>query len=199
MPSPLASNETRIVVDEMSFYLRPTLRAAMRLERRYGGFDALLRGVAGGSVTIITDVIRESADRTSGLPDVLSTMHEEGLEAILARLILPLTNHVLALAGLDASDLKTKRDRREAATQVTFEEHHVRLYKLGTGWLGWSPETTWNATPGEITEAYAGHIEMLKAIHGVTEKAAKPESQGSIADKFRAIFAARGVKVVKEA
>ena len=46
MPSPLASNETRIVVDnEVTIYLRPTLRAAMRLERRYGGFDALLRGI----------------------------------------------------------------------------------------------------------------------------------------------------------
>ncbi len=61
--------------------------------------------------------------------------------------------------------------------------------------MSWSPETAWNATPAEITEAYAGHIEMLKAIHGSAETA-NPKTPGNLGDKFRALFGARGTTKV---
>jgi Phage tail assembly chaperone protein, TAC len=53
---------------------------------------------------------------------------------------------------------------------MPFAEYHTQLYRIGTGWLGWSPETTWNATPREITEAYGAHVEQLKAIYGAGDQ-----------------------------
>jgi hypothetical protein len=53
----LAADETMIRLDHETVHLRPTLKAALRLERRHGGFDKLARAVADGSLTVIADVI----------------------------------------------------------------------------------------------------------------------------------------------
>jgi hypothetical protein len=49
---------------------------------------------------------------------------------------------------------------------VTWPQVFAALYDRGTGWLGWTPEQAWSATPTEIDRAYRAHLEKLKAIHG---------------------------------
>ncbi len=78
------------------------------------------------------------------------------------------TKHILALAGVDEG--RAENAEAQSGEQIPFAEYHKRLYAIGTGWLGWPPETTWNATPREITEAYGAHIEQLKAIYGTGDQ-----------------------------
>src|SRR3954471_3392571 len=98
----LAKDEISIRIEgEAPLHLRPTLRAAYRLERRYGGFDKLVVAVADGNLTVIADVIRESAPHAVALPAFLDCLESmplrHGLEAILE----PMIRHVFSLAGLD--------------------------------------------------------------------------------------------------
>ncbi|MBN8965876.1 MAG: hypothetical protein J0H89_10980 [Rhizobiales bacterium] len=67
------------------------------------------------------------------------------------------------IAGVDPDNITPAADTGE---RMTFQDYHAKLYRIATGWLGWTPETAWNATPTEIIEAYKGHLERLRAIHG---------------------------------
>ena len=58
--------------------------------------------------------------------------------------------------------------------RITFADYHAKLYRIATGWLGWSPQHAWDATPNEILEAYQGHLEMLRAVHGGGEPDTEP-------------------------
>lgn len=139
------------------FDLRPSLRAATRLEAKYG-FAALLSAVGDGNLSVIADIIDASNDR-----DFLKSIEGVPLADFMPELLPALNKHILALAGVDPDNPAPERNDGEA---MPFKEYHARLYKIGTGWLGWSPETTWNATAKEITDAYSGHLEMLRAIYG---------------------------------
>jgi len=70
---------------------------------------------------------------------------------------------LLALSGNDAADVVGEHGVKE---QISYLDYHERLYRLGTGWLGWPPEVVWSATPAEILEAQKGRVEMLKAVFG---------------------------------
>jgi len=43
------------------------------------------------------------------------------------------------------------------------------MFKIGTGWLGWTPEVTLNAALWEIELAYDGKLDLLKAVYGSGE------------------------------
>ncbi|MDR6898088.1 hypothetical protein J2Y51_005131 [Bosea sp. BE109] len=58
---------------------------------------------------------------------------------------------------------------------VPLRELYRDMYRRATGWLHWSPDQAWNATPSEITDALSGHFDMLKAIHGAADD--KPEDR----------------------
>ena len=141
-----------------SFGLRATLRAATHLEAKYG-FAGLLGAVADGNLGIIGDVI----DASSDCPDFLKSIEGVPLARFMPELLPALNRHIQALAGIDPDNHEPERGSGES---MPFKEYYARLYRIGTGWLGWSPETTWNATAKEITEAYSGNLEMLKAIYG---------------------------------
>ena len=74
----------------------------------------------------------------------------------------PLVSHVVRLAGHDG----TEETGEGGNNRITFAEHHARLYRIATGWLGWEPATAWSSTASEIIEAYAGRVELLTAIFG---------------------------------
>lgn len=156
----LATDEIALELSPLGpVWVRPSLRAAYRLERRYGGFDKLLSAVSQGNVTAIFNVIGEATGRSN---DWLSAIKGKALAPIIESLKAPLIRYVLALAGIDP-----ERPRKNSGgTGTTYAEHHEKLFRLATGWLGWSPDDAWNATPGEIMNAYAGRAEMLKAIFG---------------------------------
>lgn len=170
----LAHDDIAVTIAGETVYLRPSLRAAMRLERRYG-FAQLYRDIQDGKLSTYAAVIGEFTAH----PYLETNVWDAGLDALRPKLIA----FLLALAGTDddASDAP-----KSDGPMIPHREYFTRLYRLGTGWLGWSPEVTWNATPAEITEAYKGRVAMLRAMLGSPEQEAK--SAFSLDDKFKAVF-----------
>ncbi len=140
-------------------FLRPSLRAAATLESRYG-FDRLFAECVDGNLTVIADVIRTSS--TTDTSDFLKSIAAMPLIEVMPSLLEALPAHILALAGVDPND----NSESQGGEKIPYSEYHAKLYRIGTGWLGWSPDMTWNATAAEILEAYSGQIEKLRAIHG---------------------------------
>jgi hypothetical protein len=146
------------------FQLRPSLRAATLLERRHG-FKKLFEACADCNLTVISDVIETS----SNCGDFLATLADRPLIEVLPAVTETLPAHILALAAIDPD-----RETPSGGEAMPFADYYARLFRIGTGWLGWSPAETWNATPAEITEAYSGHLEMLRAIHGSSDDQQPP-------------------------
>jgi hypothetical protein len=170
----LANEQMRLTVGDETIVLRPSLRAAMRLYERHGGFSKLAEAIAKENVTAMADVVRECA---YGAPDLLRFLEEAGEGAPvlsdLQALVAPLVRFVAALAGADDEADHGKTIDKRAGKPMSFADYHLALYRIGTGRLGWTPEITWNATPREIIEAYKGRSEMLaelfRAVFGAPE------------------------------
>lgn len=159
----LASDPITIAVDGVSATLRPSLRAAYHLQRRHG-FPALITAVIEGDLSRIADMISFGSTDESALPAFLREIEQRG--AMRIDLIRPaLFTFIGALIGRDEND-----DAPTSGKTITFEEHFTSLFEIGTGWLGWTPEATWNATPGEIIAAQRGLIAKLKAVHGSADE-----------------------------
>lgn len=83
-----------------AFELRPSLRASMHLVRRHG-LTGLLVAVQAFNVTIVMDMLREAAIKPSLL---LAEIAAFGLGSVRNRIIGPLAEFVLAVAGIDPDD-----------------------------------------------------------------------------------------------
>lgn len=184
----LADSEITITFDGERIVLRPSLRAAMRLERRFDGFDNLIRGIVEQNTGVMSALIEECAEYPrNSLTDFLDYDARQPLACKLASLVEPLMALVMALAGVDYEDIDVVTDSDD---RVAYADHFERLFKLATGWLGWSPDQAWNATPGEIKAAYEGRLDLLKSIFGAGEKE-KPKANDEAA--FVAFMRARAV------
>ncbi|MFE3837548.1 hypothetical protein [Pseudogemmobacter sonorensis] len=166
-----------------SHAIRPSLRCAMLLENRPGGFPRLLTEIQDGSMTAICDVLR-SADLDA--PFLEAKVMHSGVDSFRA----PLLEFVLHAAGLD---LETQTDEATQGTTTTFAEHLADLYRKATGWLGWTPATALDATPAEIIEAVKGRAELLRLIFGTSDEDddTTPEPV-DLQRKFRAVFGSIG-------
>lgn len=169
--------------------LRPSLRHAIRLERRDGGFRQLFQDLRDGSLTAAVDIIEPHYRGDMIEHRVMDAMHE----------IRPaLIAYALACAGIDPDKTdngKTPSKRaKPGAKERSYTAHFEALFKFGTGWLGWTPEATLDATPAEITLAFEGHLEKLKAIHGGNMSSEKETDDRPLDEKFRSIFRARGTQ-----
>jgi hypothetical protein len=85
---------------------------------------------------------------------------------------------------------------------MPWPEVYRELYRTATGWLHWTPTEAWAATPTEINEAFAGHIAMLKAIHGsADDKPAKQtdpdQAARNVADGLDPEFDRAGLRALK--
>jgi hypothetical protein len=169
----LAADPITIEIAGEAFELRPTLRAATRLARRYGDFATLYRRIIADHVSVVSDVIREGSGAPHAAADFLTACELPGLGALLATLKLPLMRYVLALAGHDDNG---NEPPATTGKPITLAEYHVELFAIGTGWLGWSPEQTWTSTPAEILAAQRGRsdliVDVLKSVFGSTDKPA---------------------------
>lgn len=182
----LADDITVILAGE-AIALRPSLRFAIRLERRPGSFAALVQEIMDGSLTAACDLIGDHVPMSAHMQDAVFN--------VLPDLRDPLLTYVMALAGIDPEDAPAN-DNAKGKT-VPFSEHLVALYRLGTGWLSWSPADTLDATPAEITEAYKGRLDMLKSIFGGGEETPASKPDVSLDDKIRTAFASVGTVKVK--
>lgn len=165
----VTQDEFNITHGGFAVRLRPTLRAAMRLERLHDGFPGLLAKLGEYDTSTVRAIILTAAtDR-----DVAAAFL-----GALARL--PLSTHrpaiTEALGGLCAAFLMTSEDESAApastkpAKPVTWAQAYADLYRIGTGWLGWTPADTLASTPAEIGEALEGRLAFFKAQHGITDE-----------------------------
>lgn len=158
--------------------LRPSLRDAMRLEDRPGGLRGLLDAVQEESLTAAMEIIGPHYQHPA-----LAQYTFDALPSLTE----PLTLYLLACVGIDPSAPPTTEKNK--GETVPFAEHLAQLYRIGTGWLGWTPETTLTATPAEIIEARAGRLAMLQAIFSGPEK---PKDTRPLGEKFKEAFALMG-------
>lgn len=157
--------------------LRPSLRAAVTLEARYG-FPAMFRALEEGSFTVISDIILTASSPQDAAAFLRSEAAGRSLSSFIGLARIPLAELVSML--MPAPDPKAT-SARPSGKSVLWSEFYADLYENATGWLGWTPEQAWNATPTEISRAYVGHVAKLKAIHGSgeddkpTDKAPDPD------------------------
>src|SRR6185437_5585744 len=79
--------------------LHPSLRAALRIARRYNGFAKPLESVAAGNLTVMTDLLRAAgAER---LADLFAEIGTFPLGLTMGEIAEPLTLFLFALAGID--------------------------------------------------------------------------------------------------
>lgn len=165
--------------------LRPSLRCAMKLADRPGGFPQLIRDLQDGSLTAICDLIADHAS-IQLLPN---RVFDSGIDAFRA----PLMAYVLVCAGID---METE-DTPHQGKSLSFPEHLAQLYRYGTGWLGWTPEETLEATPAEIIEAVKGRAEMMRVIFGGKEPGEEPPPPTDLGQKFRVMFGGFGTTKIE--
>ena len=168
--------DIRIKVGSEEISLVPTLHEAIRLEQSHG-LSALAKQVSDGSFTACCIVLERHYPRPLGLePYVL-----ENLDAIQT----PLLDYLLALAGIDTekpqASEKPSGEHSGDETQSILD-HLNQLYKLATGWLGWTPQTALESSPAEIILAYQGRLDLLKAIFGSSDQAPQPETAPAFTD-----------------
>lgn len=166
------AKETTIVFGHEVIRLRASLRAAIRLDRRYG-FDSLIRSIIDGNLTAMADVIRECAESPTALPNFLDDLETMPLHMGIDRIRDPLIAHVMALAGADGDAAEPGGER------IPFSEYFPTLFRLATGWLGWSPAVAWEASPAEIIQAFKGKRELLAATLGTGKATDEPNDAES--------------------
>lgn len=154
----LGADSIHIELAGEAFELRPSLCASMNLVRRHG-LPGLFAAVQGFNVTIIMDMLREAAIKPGLL---LAEIAAIGLGAVRNRLTGPLAAFVLAIAGIDPDDITPPAPTTGKPADP--EQVFAQLFGFGTGWLGWTPEQTWNATPAEIIAARTGRTDLITDI-----------------------------------
>lgn len=156
----LAARNITVEIGGEVIRLRPTLRAAMRLEADHG-FDKLFRLLSQGSVTATAAILAEHAD-----PVPTVTVHDA------IRLAPQLADHLAALLDFGP---QPKRKAKPSAKPIVLADEFARLFAIGSGVLGWTPADTWASSPAEILAAHNGRIEfvdqILVAVFGSKDKA----------------------------
>lgn len=153
--------------------LRPSLRAAATLEARHG-FPALFRALDDFNLTIISEIILSASVIRQDAAAFLSRHVGKPLFPFFLAVRQPLAE--LLDMFRPAPDPKAKH---ATGKPVPWPDFYQALYTQATGFLGWTPETAWNATPTEIDRAYAAHIDKLKAIHGSADDTAASEQDNA--------------------
>lgn len=174
----------------LSVTLRPSLQAAMTLERLHDGWSGFLLSLDQFQLTTVQALIRASAVSSSAAEALLSSLATEPLEQIKATLEGPCVALMRMFLNLSDDDegqgAETPKQKGKA---LSWSDAYAELYQIGTGWLGWTPQETWAATPTEITEAFKGKLAMLKAIHGSAEEEPAQPSNDYTPERLKEIDA----------
>lgn len=122
------ADEITVIIAKEAVTLRPSLRCAIRLERRPGSFQQLTRDIMDGSLTAAVEVIQDHTDL-----DFLPNRILDDLD----RLKPALLRYVMACAGVDPHDAPKALPVGKPAKSVPFRDHLIGLYRIAAGWLGW--------------------------------------------------------------
>lgn len=148
--------------------LVPSFRAAIILEQRQGGYVALLSDLSTFKLQTVHAVIRAAAidvGAANRLIGALGSVSLRGVQQITLEPLVTLISRLMNVATDDATPTTNN-----AAKPVAWSDYHRDLFKLATGWLGWTPEQTYAATIPEISLALEGHIDLLKATNGAADE-----------------------------
>lgn len=160
------ADEITITIGGEAFELRPTLRAAITLERRQG-LATLFPEIIAGHLGRTVDLIAATSVQPVAPDAVAAALARAPLGVGINAAKAPLLGVVFGLMGIDPDAPPTEDDgKRKDAPSLTTADALAKLFKIATGWLGWSPADTYAATPLEITAAYEGRLDLLKAIFG---------------------------------
>lgn len=142
--------------------LRATLRALAAISGRYHDLVELYRRIADFDYDATYNLIVATCTEPDkiNLPAEPDWLHPRSLDQFFTLVTPQLLTFIEQVAGVDETE------SAEPSEPVALSELVERLFKIGAGWLEWSPEDTWNATPAEILLARDGLVEKLKAIHG---------------------------------
>lgn len=148
-------------------WLRPSLRAAIRLEALHKGFPALLTKIQQFDTTALRLVITYAATDRNAAQALLRSMENQPLRLVQNAVLGP----VLALvAALMMSGTDTDAEATRTPTKpIAWADLYADLFKMATGRLCWTPEATWNATVPEILQAIEGHTDWFLMMHGGAE------------------------------
>lgn len=152
--------------------LRPSLRAAATLEARHG-FPALVRALDELNVTIISEIIAASAISRRDAAAFLSSHPGRPLFSFFLAVRQPLADLISMFTPTPVQQVDATP---HTGKPLPWADFYRDLYDVATGWLGWTPETAWSATPTEITRAHAAHIDRL-VMTGVLTRSDKPTSK----------------------
>jgi hypothetical protein len=150
--------------------LTPSLRAATLLERLHGGFPALLDQVQAFNLTTIIEIIKTAGQAPDAL---LMALRNTPLRTIRAVTFGPVVQLLSALMMSGDNADETPAKPKPTGKPVAWADLFAQLYKIATGWLGWTPATAWAATISEITDAFDGLIERIKATSGTHDDEAE--------------------------
>lgn len=158
----LADGEIIITLDDRSFTLRASLRAVAVIARDYHDLNTLYSDVASLRLGAALDLIKATSTDPIQFAVFEAMTAERPLMDTISRVRPQLLAFIEKIAGSSEGDAKPTK----VSDPITLDEYVSRLFRIGAGWLEWSPDQVWNATPVEIIEAHKGLIEKLKAIHG---------------------------------
>lgn len=144
--------------------LRPSLRAAMRLERLLDGFGPLITMLDQFDTATIRNMILIAASDYSAAQRFLASISNQPLQTYRHAVTASLSSLLAAFFPSETTDTTSTNTTPEKP--VPWSEAYAQLYQIGTGWLGWTPAETWTATPTEITQALEGRVAHLIAMNG---------------------------------
>lgn len=199
MNSRPAYDEITLAHGDITVCLRPSLRAASKLERSHDGFDCLFRRIGEFHTGTVREIITTAATDREDAAAFLAAMSPLPLQRFVE--IVQASVARLCMGFIPASEADGKPASN--AKPMPWREVYRELFRSATGWLHWTPEATWNATPTEINEAFAGHVAMLKAIHGgeddkPADRQPDPEQAArNIADGLDPDFDRAGLRALK--
>ena len=148
--------------------LRPSLRAATILEDKFG-LAAIDKGLAELDLTIVSEIILTASSPQDAAAFLRSEAAGRPLSPFFEAVIEPLCDLVAMFIPAPV-----KQSQLSTGERMTFADMFAALYDTATGFLEWSPERAWSATPTEINRAYEAHMSKLKAIYGSSEDKDKP-------------------------
>lgn len=164
-----AYEEVTIAHGGSTVTLRPSLRAAASLEARHG-FPALFRELDDCDLTIISEIILAASQSRQDAAAFLSCLSGRPLSPFFLTVRQPLAELISMFVPAPVQSLDTAP---RTGKPLPWSEVYAALYDSATGWLGWTPEAAWNATPTEITRAHAAQIDRLMTT-GILSRDEKP-------------------------
>ncbi|SIS57065.1 phage tail assembly chaperone [Phaeovulum vinaykumarii] len=164
--TPLARcEEVTVYHGGLAVVLRPSLRAAMTLERLRDGWPGLLLKLDQFDVRTVRAILRASAVDRNAVEALLASFAVTPIAAVKEATLAPLS--ALLALFLAPMQEETACEAKPSRGRVTpWVDAYAEFYHFGTGWLGWSPAETWVATPTEIAQAIEGKLAHLIAMNG---------------------------------